>query len=143
MKYSVFIDSEREEEVLIYAKSRHSLIERLEELLSESDEALIGYRGEEIVRLDTRDVECFTVEDGRVYAITDKAKYQLKTRLYQAEERFGRDFVRINQSCLVRVCAVDRFTTSIGGALCVVMKSGYRDYVSRRQLKEVKERIGF
>ena len=31
---------------------------------------------------------------------------------------------------------------TLGGSLTVVLKNGYRDYVSRRQLKAVKERMG-
>ena len=50
--------------------------------------------------------------------------------------------MKINQSCLVRVDKIKRFHSSIGGSLMVTLEGGYRDYISRRQLKIVKERIG-
>ena len=52
-------------------------------------------------------------------------------------------FLKINQSCLVRVDAIERFSASIGGALSVHLKGGFKDYVSRRQMRSVKERMGF
>ena len=51
-------------------------------------------------------------------------------------------FVRINQSCLGNVRRIARFDASIGGSLMVTFENGHRDYVSRRQLKTVKERMG-
>jgi len=38
---------------------------------------------------------------------------------------------------------IKKFDVSFGGALTVIFKNGYTDYVSRRQMKIVKERIGF
>ena len=54
----------------------------------------------------------------------------------------GSDFVKLNQSCIVNIKKIECFDASLGGALKVTLKNGYRDYVSRRQLKAVKERLG-
>ncbi len=143
MKYSIFIDPARDEEVLIYAHEKNELVGRLERLLSEHDIELLGYLGDEIVKLEAREVECFFSEDGRVFADFCGKKYLVKERLYQLEERLGSEFLKINQSCVVNVSRIERFETSIGGSLMIRLKGGYRDYVSRRQLKIVKERIGF
>ena len=48
----------------------------------------------------------------------------------------------INQGCLVNIDKIDHFDASISGNLIIYLKSGYKDYVSRRQIKNVKERIG-
>ena len=82
------------------------------------------------------------MENNRVYAITDKDKLQLKYRLYQLEEAFSDSFVKINQSCLVCINKIARFDAILSGALMVKMKNGYTDYVSRRNVKSVKERLG-
>ena len=52
------------------------------------------------------------------------------------------DFLKINQSCIVSIDRIERFDVTPGGALTVIMKNGYKDYVSRRQMKAVKERLG-
>jgi len=143
MKYSIIIDAEREEEIVIYAHSRGELVDKIEKLVLEANEGLWGYDKNDIVKLDSSDIYCFIVEDGRVYAMTEKEKFLLKTRLYSLEESYPHDFVKINQSCLVNVEKIERFSSSIGGSLMVSLKNGYSDYISRRQLKNVKERIGF
>ena len=142
MKYRLIIEPDREEEIVIYAKRRNELVDKIEALLN-ADEELVGYLEQSIIRLNREDIYCVMVEDSKVYAQTEKEKYLLKLRLYQLEERFSEDFLKINQSCLVNVSKIRRFDSSIGGSLMVVLKNGYRDYVSRRQLKTVKERIGF
>ena len=143
MKYSIIIDKERDEEVLIYVKERNDTVDRLEALLKgEQSDVLIGHYGNEATVLHIGDIVCFTVSDGVTYALTDNGKYKMKLRLYQAEESYGAEFLKINQSCLVRVGAIERFSSSIGGSLKVHLRGGYCDYVSRRQMKSVKERMG-
>lgn len=145
MKYQTVIDSNREEEVLIYVHERNRATEELERFIDGLSMELIGYRGEsrEIVRLLPSEVFCFVVEDGKIYAITLREKLQLKQRLYVIEEMLDQNFVKINQSCIANIRKIKRFDASIGGSLTVIFSNGYKDYVSRRQLKIVKERIGF
>jgi DNA-binding LytR/AlgR family response regulator len=142
MKYTIVIDPEREEEILIYAKSRSPLVERIEELIRESDVSLVAYCGDEIVTLSASEVECFFMESGKLYAMAKGKKFLLKQRLYAIEEITGSDFLKMNQSCIVNVNAIERFETKLGGALMVKMRCGYVDYVSRRQMKTVKNKIG-
>ena len=143
MKYNLIIEPEREEEVIVYAHKRSELTDRIEAVVISENEDLIGYTEQGVIRLDLADVYAFTVEDSKVYALTEREKMALKLRLYQLEERYSYEFLKINQSCLVNVKMIKRFDSSIGGSLMVELKNGYRDYVSRRQLKAVKERIGF
>ena len=143
MKYSVIIDRERDEEVVIYAKERSELVERIEAILTEEmSDIIVGTSGNDTAMLRINDIICFTVTDGVTYAVTVKGRYKIKMRLYQAEESFGTEVLKINQSCLVRKSAIERFSASIGGSLTVHLKGGFKDYVSRRQMKNVKERMG-
>ncbi len=143
MKYTIIIDKNRDEEVVIYAKERNETVERIEALLTEEkSDVVVGVCVNDTAILPINDIVCFTVLDGATWALTEKGKYKTKMRLYQAEERYGADFLKINQSCIVRVSAIERFSASIGGSLSVHLKGGYRDYVSRRQMKNVKERMG-
>lgn len=143
MKHTTIIDPHREEEVVIYAGKRTREIEELESYLDRMSAELVGY-GEDgqILPLRPAEIHCFIVEDGRVYALTEKEKLTVRLPLYAIEEMLTEDFVRINQSCLGSIRRIARFDASIGGALMVTFGNGYRDYVSRRQLKNVKERMG-
>lgn len=143
MKYKIYIDREREEEILIYAHEKNALVERIEELILEQQRDILAFGDGEVVKLCEDEIFCFVVEEGRVFALTERDKLQLKMRLYQLEEQFPDRFVKINQSCLVNVDKIARFDVSIGGSLMVTMENGYKDYISRRQMRTVKDRIGF
>ena len=142
MKHTTIIDPHHEEEVVIYAGKRTREIEELERYLDRMSTELVGY-GEDgqILPLCPAEIHCFIVEDGRVCALTDREKLTVRLPLYAIEEMLTEDFVRINQSCLGSIRKIARFDASIGGALMVTFGNGHRDYVSRRQLKNVKERM--
>lgn len=141
MKCTVVIDKKREQEVVIYAHERTELINRIEALAAEEAE-FVGYNDREAVLMRFDEVFCFCSEDNRVFALCQNERLRLKERLYKIEESLPSDFVRINQSCIANIKKIARFDTSISGTLRVVFKNGYTDYVSRRQLKNVKERLG-
>ena len=88
------------------------------------------------------DINCFSVSDSKVYALTDNDRFFVKERIYELEAMLGEGFVKINQSCLVNASKIKKFESSIGGSLSVILEGGYKDYISRRQLKAVKERMG-
>ena len=143
MKCTTILNEDREEEVLIYTHSRTELVSEIERLCSNNSLDLIGFKKKSIIKLSVSDVFCFVVEDNKIFATLDNDKILIKRRLYEIEEILDSSFVKINQSCIVNIKKIDRFDASFSGALMVTLKNGYRDYVSRRQLKFVKERIGF
>ena len=142
MKLRIVIDPNRDEEITIYAHEKSHLVCEIEELVKNHSVDLIGYSENETVKLDLNDIHCFYIEDNKVFALTENEKYRLKSRLYQLEENLSDNFVKINQSCIANIKKVDRFKATVGGALTVVFKNGYVDFVSRRNLKNVKERLG-
>ena len=137
----MIIDKEHKEEVIVYAKEETQLVKEIKALVT-NEFQLIAYKEDDIFRISPNDVFCFTIEKNKLYAVTEKEKLQIKQRLYQIEEMLGNSFIKINQSSIANVNRIDRFTVSIGGSLVVIFKNGYRDYISRRQAKFVKERMG-
>ena len=143
MKYTIIIDKNREEEVIVYAKEKSKLTDEIERLVNDNNLELIGYdKNGEGVKLTADEVYCFTVEDNKIFAIIENEKLRLKCRLYQLEEVLPEYFVKINQSCVANIRKIARFDTSVSGTLLIKFKNGYKDYVSRRQMKAVKERFG-
>ena len=85
MKYSIIIDKDRDEEVIIYAKERSEIVDRLEAMLKEEkSDVIVGFCGNDTAILNINDIVCFTVTDGITYALTEKGKFKTKMRLYQA-----------------------------------------------------------
>ena len=143
MKYTTIIDPSGEQEVIIRARRRTPDIEALEDYIRRMDTELLGYGDErQIIPLRPDEISCFTAQEGRVYALTDTERLTVRLPLYALEEILGNGFIRINQSCLGNIRRITRFDASIGGSLMVTFSCGHRDYVSRRQLKTVKERMG-
>lgn len=142
MKCEIIIDSNCEERVIIYTKKNCSLIQNIKQLVEESRKGLIGYNDKEIVNLAPYEIYCVTIIDNKIYAICEKEKLQLKERLYMLEEKLPENFIKVNQSCIANINKIERFDASISGTLKLRFKNGYIDYVSRRQLKTIKERIG-
>lgn len=143
MKCFTFIDKNEEEKVVIYAKEKNSLVEQIEKLVASTGVSLTGTYDDTSVLIDPIDVSCFVVEDGKIYALIKDKKYQLKERIYQLEDMpFNEYFIKLNQSCLANIKQIKEFKSSIGGAIMVVFYNGYKDFISRRELKRVKERIG-
>lgn len=144
MKHTTVIDPNQEEGVLIHAHCCTKAIRELESYIEQMGTELIGYgEGGRIVRLTPAEVHCFTVEDGRVLALTDTERLTIRLPLYAVEDQLDDGFVRINKSCIGNVRKIARFDASIGGSLMVTFRNAHRDYVSRRQLKTVKERMRF
>ncbi len=142
MKLRIVIDKEKEEQILIYAHEKTPLIESIERLIENDAPHLTGYSEVGATVLSPDEVYCFISENGKTYALTEKEKLVIKSRLYIIESTLGNGFVRLNQSCIANTNKIKRFEADIYGSLMVIFKNGYKDYVSRRQVKSVKERLG-
>ena len=142
MKVKVVVDPTREEEVIIFTHKRSPLVDEIERLVSDKPLELLGIHDDETVVLEYVKVTRFTVENGKTYAYTEGKCYRVKQRLYQIEEQAPDCFVRIHQSCLANLRKIARFEASYSGTLRVVFKNGDVDYVSRRNVRQVKERLG-
>ena len=142
MKFKLFIDKNHDDEVIVYAHEESELTKQIEDIVTKSESQIVAYIDREAVVLELADVYCFVVEDNKVFAITSKDKLKVKSRLYQLEEMLPHTFVKVNQSCIANIKMIKSFDSKISGSLLVRFKNGYSDYVSRRQLKVVKERMG-
>lgn len=142
MKLTVNIDKSREEEIIVFAHEYSDLITAVSDAVNEHNFTIMGYADYSYRQLALAEVFCFISEDNKVFAITTNEKLDVKQRLYQLEERLPSHFVKINQSCIANIKQIKKFDVSVTGTMLIIFKNGYKDYVSRRQLKSVKERVG-
>lgn len=142
MKYKIFIDKTREEEILIYAHKKTKMIDEIENIILSEGVEITAYKNNETFKLSPLEICCFSAEDNRVFAFTMKDKFQIKQRLYQLDEILNENFIKINKSCIINIKCIKKFDASLSGNLCVTLENGFKDYVSRRNLKSVKERLG-
>ncbi len=141
MKITIITDKTTDEEIIIRVREHNELVDAIEKLVNENTQGFMGYKDNEAKKINLLDVNCFITENNRVYALTDE-KLQVKERLYQIEEKLDGDFIKINQSCIANIRKIEKVQATFSGALSVVFRNGYTDYISRRNLKNVKERLG-
>ncbi len=143
MKFKLIIDKTREEEVVVTARERSDLTDRLEELVLRYSGAdrLPVYTEDEMKMLPFSQIECITVRDDKTYAVDAKGQqYRIRMRLYEVEMLLPAYFIRINKSALANEKRIEQFVATYSGGVDAVMKSGYREYVSRRCFAEIKRR---
>lgn len=142
MKFHLILNPEAEESVTVIAHQKTPLTDAIESLVCAPPIELIGYKDGVGTKLAPEEIHCILAEDDKVYALTDTEKLQLTGRLYQWEEQLPRQFVRIHRSAIANLDQIRRFDATVSGTMQVFFCNGYRDYVSRRNLKHVKERLG-
>lgn len=138
-----FIKDEKEF-VEVHASERNELVNEIENLVNESfidGMNINGYLENDVVPLKLKDIVSIYVEEDKTYASLMDKGYQIKMRLYQIEEHLNNDFIRINKSRIINRNYISKFDVSWSGTLQVFLKNGESDYVSRRQMKNVKERM--
>lgn len=137
-----FIKSEDTQEIVAYNIEKTNLIKEIERLCYQDSNLIIGYDNKIIKELNPIEIECFYTQNEKIYARTNNQDYLIKKRLYELNEMLKDSFIYINQGCLVNIKKIDHFDASISGTLLIYLKSGFKDYVSRRQIKNIKERLG-
>ena len=142
MKFSLILGEEYEGEVVIYAKEENATVSAIRAICEKEEKNIVGYSDGGIYTLSPYEIDCFVSEKDQLFAYTAVGKLRIKSRLSKIEEELPSCFLRINQSCIANINMIERFDASFSGTLGVIFKNGYRDYVSRRNLKKVKERIG-
>lgn len=145
MKFYLIVDDDKEESVVLTCKRVTGAVKKIQDLCNEltSDEDLLyGYANDDIVPLEISLVDCFYTKENKVYAMANSEEYLLKLRLKQIAEIVDDSFIKINQGCIVKTSSIKNFAVSFGGALKVVLKNGYSDYVSRREITNIKRRFG-
>ena len=142
MKCIININENCNEEVHIFARKRTRLVDEIVNLAESGSKELTGYSESEAYILSLSEIYCFAVENNKTYALTADKKLWIKLRLYQLEEMSDERFIKINQSCIVNINHIMKFDVAFSGMLNVKLKNGYTDYVSRRNVKAVKERLG-
>ena len=101
----------------------------------------MGYKDDEMRKLEFLEIECITIIDRKVIAIdTSGNRYRIQDRLRDLEDVLPSYFIRINKSTLANEHAISRFNAVFSGGVDAVFRCGYREYVSRRCFADIKRR---
>lgn len=142
MKCKTIIGKDHEEEVIIFSYERNELVLEIEKLVASDNTSLVGKKEDIIIKINPLEVTCFMSDGNKVYAYIKEDKYQINLKLYQLGEILSDVFIKINQSCIANIKKIKSFSATIGGSLQVNFDNGLIDYIARRELKNVKTRMG-
>lgn len=145
MQVEIRIDTTcREPKIIIVAPSMTEEISDMANKLSEGAPQIIsGRRGEKIEVLEQEDLIRIYANAGKIFAVTSKGEYALRSRLYELEQQLDkRQFVRISNSEIINLRKVNNFDLSFTGTICVKLSNGTTTYVSRRYISKIKKILG-
>ena len=143
MKYELIIDKDAPESVIVTARAPSALTQKIEDLVRNyaGTDSILGFREDELRRLQFSDIECITILDRKVMAIDRAGKeYRIQERLRDLEQLLPSYFIRINKSTLANEHRIARFDAGFGGSVDAVFHCGYREYVSRRCFAQIRRR---
>ena len=145
MQVEIRIDSTvREPKVIVVTDRMTDEVNEIVRKISETEPTMLaGFREDTVTVLDPEEIYRIYAANGKVFAVTAKAEYSLRMRLYEVEERFrGSSFVRISNSEIINLKAVRSFDLSLAGTIRVALKNEEAAYVSRRYVARIKEALG-
>ena len=143
MKYKLIIDKNADEEITVVVHTPSTLTQQIEDIVCRYSgaDSIMGYRDEEMRKLEFGGIECITIIDRKVIAIdAEGIRYLLKDRLRDLEDILPSYFIRINKSTLANEHCILRFDAVFSGGVDAVFQCGYREYVSRRCFSEIRRR---
>ena len=143
MKFKLIIDKEAEEQITAVVHAPSALTQQIENLVCSysGTDFVTGYRDDEIRKLSFAEIECITILNRKVVAMdTQGNQFSLKDRLRDLERILPSYFIRINKSTLANEHRIMRFCAVFSGGVDAVFACGYREYVSRRCLAEIRRR---
>ena len=147
MKLNINIDAgAKEPEIMITTPHMTEDINRVVDFVSRLDDAptiISGIREDKVELLDSDAIVKIYAEDSKVFTQTDKWTYQIRLKLYEAEERLDSSkFVRISNSEIVNLKKVKSLDLSFVGTICMELSNGTVCYVSRRYVSKIKKVLG-
>lgn len=132
-----------DERIEIYAKKDYPEINEIKRIAEGSQAELVGYLPDGSFRaLEFQEIFCFSIIGGKLKAKTKSETYLVKKRLYEIETVMPNSFCKISQSCIVNLRHIELFELSVDGSLKCRFSHGGAEYVSRRFVKKLKERLG-
>lgn len=144
MKVNIEIDDKHEEtSVTIQAKE---WTEELEEILKivkkRRQQRLFGIESDQTILLDPNEIDFVYAEKRKIFATLKDRTIEIKMKLYEVEEILApHDFTRFSKSVIGNINRIERFELSFNGNLCVYFHSGNKEYITRKYVAAIKEKL--
>lgn len=144
MKIHIHIDSElKETEIHIHAASYDETVAQLMNKLKQTTiDTIAGHLDGEIHIIKLQDVYSIFTEEGKIFLQTDEEEYEVKQKLYEIEQRYPSQLIRVNKATLVHFEKIASIQSKVLGSPQLTLENGVTVPISRNYFKALKEAFG-
>jgi len=144
MKIQIDLD-DKYEGTMITIQARE-WTEDLDELISiikkQHPQRLFGVQEEQTILLEPQKIDYLYAEKRKVYAVVGEEQIEVRMKLYETEQLLlPYQFIRFSKSVIGNLQRIERFELSFNGNLCVYFNSGNKEYITRKYVNKVKEKL--
>lgn len=143
MKVKLNIDpSLPEEKAEFWLKKMTARFERITKELNSEQDFLWCYRDGDAYEINFSQIYAIQIENEKTMICTQNQKYVYRGRLYQVQSVLPNDFIMISRGTIVNYHFIDHLEIVNTGNIDALLENGLRAQVSRRRIKDLKERLG-
>ncbi|ALX49270.1 LytTR family transcriptional regulator [Lentibacillus amyloliquefaciens] len=144
MKVNIDIDDKHTEPSISIQTNEWS--EELEEIVAiikrKNRQRLFGVESDQTVLLDPNNIDFVYAEKRRIFACISNRKVEIRMKLFEVEDMLAPyDFMRFSKSVIGNLNQIERFELSFNGNLCVYFHSGNKEYITRKYVAPIKNRL--
>lgn len=144
MKINIDIDDNHEEtRITIQAREWTQNLEEIVNIINKKkQQRLLGIDEEQTVLLDPKEIDFIHAEKRKIYAVSKDSRFEVKMKLYEVEEfLIPHGFMRFSKSVIGNIDSIEKFEASFNGNLCVYFQSGNKEYITRKYVNAIKEKL--
>lgn len=142
MKVKLNIDPNlAEEKAEFWLKKMTARFERITKDLNSEQDFLWCYQDKDAFQINYDDIYLIQVEGEKTQVYTQNNKYLFKGRLYQIEKILPSDFIVVSRSAVINYRKLDHLKILDNGNIDAILKNKIDVQISRRKIKNLKERL--
>ena len=131
-----------EEKAEFWLKKMTARFERITKELNSEQDFLWCYRDVDAYEINFSQIYAIQIENEKTMICTQNQKYVYRGRLYQVQSVLPNDFIMISRGTIVNYHFIDHLEIINTGNIDALLENGLRVQVSRRRIKDLKERLG-
>jgi len=118
-------------------------LERVNHSINDKSTVLVAKKDDKVFLIEPEKVDIIRSEAGKVTLYDHKGQSYVMTKpLNEILEQLPNHFVRISKSAIVNINRVDHLSNSFDRTMYIMMENGVHDYITRKYLGDIKERLG-
>lgn len=131
-----------EEKAEFWLKKMTARFERITKELNSEQDFLWCYRDADAYEINFSQIYAIQIENEKTMICTQNQKYVYRGRLYQVQSVLPNDFIMISRGTIVNYHFIDHLEIINTDNIDALLENGLRVQVSRRRIKDLKERLG-